>query len=183
MTAASANHPAEPPNGVNVAVLREGRVLLMLRAELPVWCLPGGHIEPGETPEQAAVREAAEETGLQVRLIGRVGRYTRPGWPPRGDRVELFAATPVGGKLHPADGEAAALRYYAPDALPETLVWWHHARIADALGGRRDVHRTQPFEWFYPADSYRALIEAIGAGRIRERDVIDDFSRPPPAPA
>ncbi|MGD8863603.1 MAG: NUDIX domain-containing protein [Myxococcales bacterium] len=179
MTEADTGRPAEPPNGVNVAVLQRGRVLLMLRAELPVWCLPGGRIEPGETPEQAAVREAAEETGLQVRLTGRVGRYTRPGWPPRGDRVELFTAAPAGGRLHPADGEAATLHYYDPAALPETLVWWHRARIADALAGRREVHRSQPFEWSYPAETYRALVESIAAGRIRQRDVIDDFTRLP----
>ncbi|HSP39485.1 MAG TPA: NUDIX domain-containing protein [Frankiaceae bacterium] len=55
-----------------------GRILLVQRANEPgrgLWSLPGGRVEPGETDEQAVVREVAEETGLTVevgRLVGRV---------------------------------------------------------------------------------------------------------------
>lgn len=61
----------------------QGRLLLIRRANEPgrgLWSLPGGRVEPGETDEEAVVREVAEETGLTVtvsRLAGRVriGRY------------------------------------------------------------------------------------------------------------
>ena len=49
--------------GVNVAVLDGGRVLVPQRSDLPVWCLPGGFIDDGESVATAAIREVHEETG------------------------------------------------------------------------------------------------------------------------
>jgi 8-oxo-dGTP pyrophosphatase MutT (NUDIX family) len=54
-----------PVFGVTVAVLAEGRVLLQLRADQPVWNLPGGLVESGESLAAAAIREVREETGLR----------------------------------------------------------------------------------------------------------------------
>ena len=62
-----------PPNAASVAIVREGKVLLIKRAYAPyqhLWTLPGGRIEPGETIEQCAIREIAEELGLTIRNIG-----------------------------------------------------------------------------------------------------------------
>ena len=59
-----------PPNAASVAIVREGKVLLIKRAYAPyqhLWTLPGGRIEPGETIEQCAIREIAEELGLTIR--------------------------------------------------------------------------------------------------------------------
>lgn len=55
---------------VAVFVVLEGRVLLHLHGKLGKWLPPGGHIEPDELPDQAAVREVEEESGLVVELIG-----------------------------------------------------------------------------------------------------------------
>lgn len=55
----------------SVLVLRpDRRVLLLLHRKLGVWLGPGGHVEPGEGPDEAALREVMEETGLAVALIG-----------------------------------------------------------------------------------------------------------------
>ena len=62
-----------PSPGVCVVILQDQRVLLTLRQDFPVWCLPGGGIEPGETAAEAAVREVREETGLEVRLTRMIG--------------------------------------------------------------------------------------------------------------
>lgn len=61
------------------AIIRDagGRVLLVRSAEGGAWSLPAGAIDPGEAPEAAVVREAGEETGLEVtstRLVAAVGR-------------------------------------------------------------------------------------------------------------
>lgn len=55
---------------VAVFVVREGGVLLHLHRKLGMWLPPGGHIEENELPDEAAVREVYEETGLEVELVG-----------------------------------------------------------------------------------------------------------------
>jgi 8-oxo-dGTP pyrophosphatase MutT (NUDIX family) len=55
---------------VAVFVICEGKVLLHLHRKLGMWLPPGGHIEQGELPDDAAVREVLEETGLEVELVG-----------------------------------------------------------------------------------------------------------------
>jgi len=55
---------------VAVFVVREGKVLLHLHPKLGMWLPPGGHIERDELPDDAAVREVFEETGVKVELVG-----------------------------------------------------------------------------------------------------------------
>ncbi|MGL4494344.1 MAG: NUDIX hydrolase [Beijerinckiaceae bacterium] len=61
-----------PTLAVSLAVFRDGKVLLATRTKPPlngVWSLPGGHVEPGETLEQAAVREVREEVGVESAIM------------------------------------------------------------------------------------------------------------------
>lgn len=55
---------------VAVFVVHQGRVLLHRHGKLEMWLPPGGHIEPNELPDEAAVREVEEETGVRVELLG-----------------------------------------------------------------------------------------------------------------
>jgi acetyl-CoA carboxylase carboxyl transferase subunit beta len=68
---------AEPVAAAGAVVIDDaGRVLLIRRAKPPrvgAWTLPGGHIEPGETPEQAALREVLEETGVACAVVCALG--------------------------------------------------------------------------------------------------------------
>jgi ADP-ribose pyrophosphatase YjhB (NUDIX family) len=121
--------------GVNVAIIVDGQVLLTQREDFEVWCLPGGGVDPGESIAQAALREAREETGLEVALTRLVGIYFRPGQDRLGGHVFLFAAHPVGGQLRPQAGETIDLRFFAEQNLPADLVPVAPRRIRDALKG------------------------------------------------
>ena len=58
---------------VIVAIIEDGKILLTKREDVEVWCLPGGGVEDGESVAEAGIREAKEETGLDVELTSLVG--------------------------------------------------------------------------------------------------------------
>ncbi len=57
-------------------LILDDKALLIQRRDIPVWVLPGGGIDPGESPEEAACREMEEETGLKVEIIRKIAEYT-----------------------------------------------------------------------------------------------------------
>ncbi|MEM7111993.1 MAG: NUDIX domain-containing protein [Chloroflexota bacterium] len=115
-----------------VAIVEAGKVLLAKREDFEVWCLPGGMVDLGESLAETAVREAREETGLIVNLTRLVGIYSEIGsW--NDVHLALFAAKAVGGKLVPQQEEVLDLRYFAPNALPDYMFWWHRQQVADVF--------------------------------------------------
>jgi ADP-ribose pyrophosphatase YjhB (NUDIX family) len=89
----------------------QGRILVVRTTYLgPGWMLPGGHVERGETPHDAAVRETLEETGLNVTIDRLVlidaSRPTATSF--------VFRATVVGGELEPQFGEIAEAGWLRP---------------------------------------------------------------------
>lgn len=118
----------------NLAIIEAGQILLIKREDFEVWCLPGGMVDFGESLAQAAMREAREETGLEVELVRLIGVYSRLG-SGIDSHAASFAARPVGGSLRPQAGEVIDLGFFLPDVLPEPLFWWHRQPIADAFSG------------------------------------------------
>jgi ADP-ribose pyrophosphatase YjhB (NUDIX family) len=106
-----------------------GAALLGLRWDSDFWGQPGGGIEPGETPWDAAVREIHEETGIVARVERLAGLYC---WPVQNELIFSFRCAAIGGALQTSD-ETREVRFFAPDALPANLLQEHHQRIVDAL--------------------------------------------------
>lgn len=69
------NHQEESVSGILFSEDRK-EILLIKRRDVPVWVLPGGGIDPGETPEEAVLREMEEETGYKVTIKRKVAEYT-----------------------------------------------------------------------------------------------------------
>jgi 8-oxo-dGTP pyrophosphatase MutT (NUDIX family) len=129
-----------PHVGANVAIFNDaGQVLLTRRQDNGQWCLPGGHMDLGETLDQTAMREAQEETGLTVqleRLVGLYSSYFAPGAfghssPARAILVALFRAYATGGNLT-LNAEVTEFGWFDPDHLPQALIPQHVQRIHNA---------------------------------------------------
>lgn len=96
-----------------------GRLLLIKRGHEPdagLWSLPGGRVEPGETDEQAVIREIREETGLSVQCDRLVGSVQRAGLGGAVVDIRDYAVTITGGELAAGD-DAADARWVSPADL------------------------------------------------------------------
>ena len=122
---------------VDAVWIARGRILLVRRGRAPfrdAWALPGGFVEPGETTEQAVVRELLEETGLTARVRALIGVYSRPGRDPRGPTVTI-AYRMVGREGTPTGGDDAAAATWVPLERAAPLAFDHAEILRDALAG------------------------------------------------
>lgn len=102
-----------------------------------LWSLPKGHIEPGETAEQAAVREVAEETGIAGEILAELGSIDF--WFVAQDRrihktVRHFLLRATGGELCDDDVEVAAVAWVALPDLGAQLAYPDERDLADTAG-------------------------------------------------
>jgi ADP-ribose pyrophosphatase YjhB (NUDIX family) len=121
--------PKTPTVAVDVIIELDGRLLLIERKHAPHgWALPGGFVDLGEAPARAAVREAREETSLDVELIAQLHAYGAPDRDPRGHTVAVvYVARARPGAVPQAADDARNLATFALDALPPLA--FDHARI------------------------------------------------------
>ena len=112
--------PVTPLLTVDILIVQSGKLVLIRRRNPPFqghWALPGGFVDVGETVEKAAVREANEETGLDVELQGLVGVFSDPDRDPRGHTVSIcFAALGQGTPRASSDAQDVGL--FDLDDLP-----------------------------------------------------------------
>ncbi len=120
---------------------RAGKLLMQEKSSGEGWSLPAGTIEPGETPQQAVIREVMEETGLVVTpsaILGVFGgrdfRYTYP----NGHQVEcvvtLFRCHVVEDLGSWSDSETRSLAYFALDDMPQLALPYPASALFDVTG-------------------------------------------------
>lgn len=117
---------------------REGRYLLIRRADTGTWCMPGGTLEWGETLRVALDREVEEETGARVLEVGRlVGVYTRPDRDPRFHAVTIAVEVTVDtsrlGAKNPL--EIRDVKLFERANLPSSLAMGTGDMLRDAMSG------------------------------------------------
>ena len=116
----------------------ERPIVLIERKNPPYgWALPGGFVDVGERLEQAAVREAWEETSLRVSLKALLGCYSSPQRDPRGHTVSAVYVAEARGEPEARD-DAKHLALYTLETLPSALAFDHAEILADYVRFRRD---------------------------------------------
>lgn len=133
--------PRGPAATADVIIEVGDRIVLVRRNRPPAgWAIPGGFIDQGERAQDAAVREAREETGLSVTLTALLGVYSDPSRDPRRHTISAVyigraQGTPSGGD------DAAEARLFGESDLPSPIAFDHAAILADYFRYRRTGKR------------------------------------------
>lgn len=114
----------------------EGQIVLIERKNPPLgWAIPGGYVDYGESFEDAAAREAKEETSLDVTLLRQFHTYSDPGRDPRQHNVStVFIAR--GRGTPQAASDAKRIGIFSKGELPENLCFDHKQILLDCFFGK-----------------------------------------------
>ena len=116
---------------VDIIIEIENKIILIERANPPYgWALPGGFVDYGEALESAAIREAKEETSLEVVLEEQFHTYSDPGRDPRHHAITTVFIGKGMGVPKPAD-DAKQLGMFSKHRLPAPIVFDHQEIISD----------------------------------------------------
>lgn len=125
-----------PVPTVDIIIETGGGVVLVRRKNPPHgWALPGGFVDYGESLEEAAVREAREETGLSVELIRQFHTYSDPGRDPRQHTITTVYVARAEGRLRAGD-DARAAEVFTEETLPREIAFDHRQILEDYFKGR-----------------------------------------------
>lgn len=122
---------------MDVIIELEGQgIILIRRRNAPYgWALPGGFVEYGESLEDAARREAREETALEVALLRQLHTYSEPGRDPRGHTVSTVFVARASGRPEARD-DAKTVGVFSRETLPAEIAFDHRAILEDYFSGR-----------------------------------------------
>jgi 8-oxo-dGTP diphosphatase len=120
-----------PTPTVDIIIRIDRQVVLIERKNAPLgWALPGGFVDYGESLEQAAVREAAEETGLELAGLRQFRAYSAPDRDPRQHNISFVFIAEGRGQLRAGD-DASGAAFFPLDALPYPLCFDHGTILED----------------------------------------------------
>ncbi|AFM13883.1 NUDIX domain-containing protein [Turneriella parva] len=120
-----------PVPTVDIIIEIGGKIVLIERRHEPFgWAIPGGFVDYGESLEDAARREAKEETSLDVRLKSLLGVYSKPSRDPRRHTISAVYLASAKGKPEAAD-DAKNLGLFSLNALPPALAFDHAEILSD----------------------------------------------------
>ncbi len=123
-----------PIPAAGVVVVEDDRILLVKRSHPPRigwWCIPAGFMEWNEHPRETAVRELAEETGLEIELTSTFDVYSGNDDPRTNAVLILYLGRAVGGSLRAGD-DAQEVQFFPFSELPEKIAFIsHHQALAD----------------------------------------------------
>lgn len=119
-----------------IIITDDGRIVLVKRVFDPYkdhWALPGGVVEYGERVEDAVIREAKEETGLDIKIERLIGVYSDPGRDPRGHFVSIsFLCRPTGGSLRASEETKEVKAFLKEELRSIKLAFDHEKMLRDA---------------------------------------------------
>lgn len=135
--------PRNPLLTVDAIIEVEGRydsqpsgIILIKRKNPPFgWAIPGGFVDYGESIEDAIIREAKEETGLDIKLIRQFHTYSDPKRDPRHHTVSTIFIATATGKPKAAD-DAQEVGIFTKDNLPQDLAFDHRQILEDYFKGK-----------------------------------------------
>jgi len=125
-----------PVPTVDIIIEVPGGIVLIYRRNAPLgWALPGGFVDYGETLEQAAIREAHEETSLEIDTLRLLGCYSDPARDSRLHTISTIYVAAGHGTPTAAD-DAAEIAIFPLDSLPQDLCFDHGAILADYVAAK-----------------------------------------------
>ena len=181
-----------PVPGVGVLIEHEDKLVLIQRDRPPrpgEWALPSGFIEADESVEQAALREAMEETGLNLELIELFGVYSFPEGPPRSGLIIFYRARPLNIDAIRAGDDARAVGLFTPGEFPdicfrthrEVIARWEQMRLQNATGVLQEapsglvIRRAQPNDYERVIDLMMLIPADAGMDSTKRGYVLDEL--------
>jgi 8-oxo-dGTP diphosphatase len=139
--------PRNPLVTVDIIIEIDNGIVLVQRRNPPLgWALPGGFVDYGETLEASAIREAKEETSLDIQLRKQFHSYSDPARDPRHHTVStVFIATATGFPRAADDARQAVI--VTADRLPQPVVFDHPKILQDYFQYKRGVSKSDIFSY------------------------------------
>ena len=131
---------------VDIIIEIDQRIVLIKRKNPPYgWALPGGFVDYGESLETSAIREAKEETCLNIKLLQQFHTYSNPDRDPRHHTVTTVFLAQASGDPKAAD-DAKSIGLFTKDTLPDPIVFDHNRILDDFFRYKNGEPKTDIFK-------------------------------------